>query len=210
MSDAPERQSDDKPEEDSSEEPLVDVSLVELLEPGDELELTDENQLREEYAWGRVAALAGVGAVMLYMGQYHEDMPRVFHTQIMGTPAIGWFRHIFPAVTLTSASELYTDTSAGYAPRPLRWIPGGERIFSGFFRLAMKNEKVTAFAAGFLPSVGWEIHQYTNGSIFGVSDLIAAAGAGALTLAVSTKKIPVRQPRHKPLLKVHNTVNIDS
>jgi len=174
-----------------------------------DIELTEDDLLREEYAWGRVVGLAGISAVMLAMGHNYKDMPDVFHTEIAGTPMIDWFRHVFLAVTLTALSELYTDHSAGYAPRPLRWIPGGHKAFGAFFGLAMKSEKLASFAAGFLPSVAWEIHQYHNGGIFGVADLMAAAGAGALTLAVSTKKVPIDALRHKPLITVRNQVNID-
>lgn len=171
----------------------------------DVLDLTEDELTREEYAWARTAGLIGVGAVMLYMGHNHDEMPHIFHTEIGGTPAIGWFRHVFPAVLLTAASEWYLDGSDTYAPRPLRWIPGANKAFGFLFR----NEKLSSFTIGFVPSVFWESWQYSNGGIFGVADLVAAAGAGAVTLAMSTKEVPMNTPKRKPLLKVRYSANID-
>lgn len=174
----------------SADQAAPQPHVVRISDPSLEyLELSPET-----YNTKALGALALVGMGCLAIGQYHANMPDFMHFDIAGFMPLGSARHVLPATAATVAGEWYCDTSAGYAPRPLRWSRLGNAVFDVFFKLAMKNEKVTAFAAGFLPSLAWEVHQYSGGGVFGVADLGVAAATGIVTLAVSTKHNPELTP----------------
>lgn len=60
---------------------------------------------------------------------------------------------------------------------------------------------------GFLPSLGWEVHQHSNGGIFWIISF--NSWCRRTSLAVSTKEVPIDDPRHKTLITVRSSVNID-
>jgi hypothetical protein len=116
------------------------------------------------------------------VGQYHQMMPKLLHTQVAGYMPLGSARHWLPAAALTIASEWLYSTSSG----PAR-LPGLlQRASTAAFGLVMKNEKASAFVTGLVPSVAWEAHQYNQGGLFSWADIATGAAVGAIVVANST------------------------
>lgn len=145
---------------------------------------------RDEWNFRNIQAMLYGSTALLLAGQYKEIALNYVPETVFGFRYLDSARHPLPAVAITLFTQWYSNTAIGEAPRPIRWIHPLRVAFQKLSGVILDYERTSAAVIGFIPSVGYELHQYYDGGRIGVGDLVLAGISGALAMKYSTSEAP--------------------